>query len=258
MIKNCANIQSEKIDILGIPIDNYSMQEFNDIIQRIIVSDLKCMILAINIYSANLAFKFNWFLQLYKNACFVHCDGDGIRIAAKILGKSIKEKITFNKWIWELARISEKKNLSWFLIGSSNETIIKAVAILKNKYPRLNILGYRDGFFENQESINTTINEINFKAPNILILGMGQPLQEEWLMKYNDKIKYNVALGGGAVFEYVSGNTRITPNFYVKYKLEWFYRFLHDPKRLFLRYFFGIPIFYFRVLAEKFSVIKDK
>ena len=249
-------IKSSKVEILGIPVHNYTMLEFNNIIRHIIDNNFKCMILALNIYSANLAFKLDWFFELYKNACYVHCDGEGIRLAAKLLGKEIKEKITFNRWIWELARISEKQKYSWFLIGSSNETISSAVNRLRIMFPELNIVGYRNGFFKSQDEIDNTVREISLKSPNILILGMGQPLQEEWLLKNSNSIHYNVALGGGAVFEYVSGKAKMTPTIFYNLKLEWLYRLINEPIRLFHRYIIGIPIFFYKVIIYKIKHFK--
>jgi N-acetylglucosaminyldiphosphoundecaprenol N-acetyl-beta-D-mannosaminyltransferase len=199
----------------------------------------------------NIAAKNQWFRNFLNQAAINFCDGDGVRLAGWIMRKKIVQKITYNRWIWELANVSEKENFSWYLLGSTQESLEKAVKKLKAKYPKLNIVGYHNGYLKDENKLNV-LDDIRTKKPDILCLGMGMPLQEKFLVENSDYINYKIGLTGGAVFDYISGEFKMTPNIFYDLKLEWFYRFLQQPKRLFNRYFIGIPEFLGRIIVSFF------
>ena len=242
-----------KLKVLGVGVDNLSRDELNCEISRAVDDQDKKLVLHVNIFAMNLAKRLQWFKDLLNSADIVFCDGEGVRVGAKILKKKIPEKITYNRWIWNLAEISEIRDFSWYIVGSEENTINRAEEILKKKYPNLSIVGKRNGFFNTESDYHTLIHDINNKKPNILILGMGMPIQERFYLKYFKDLEINIGLTGGAVFEYVAGKAKMTPNIFYKLKLEWFYRFLQEPKRLFKRYFIGNPAFFLRILLERYK-----
>lgn len=110
-------------------------------------------------------------------------------------------------------------------------------------------MGCHSGYFASPEEVERLIADINRQEPHILILGMGMPIQEAWLADHLGRLRVNVALTGGAVFDYVSGRRRITPEAFRRLRLEWLYRWIEEPRRLFWRYAAGNPLFMVRVLA---------
>lgn len=242
----------ERVDVLGVSISNLSKEELNSKILKVASQNDKEMFLNVNIHAMNIAYSNSWFKDMLNAAYVNFCDGDGVRLGARIVGSKIKEKITYNRWIWDLASFSEKHSLSWFMLGSKPGVIDKCNSILKEKYPKLNINGYHHGFVKDSHVNEQVVEKIKKNKPNILILGMGMPLQEKWLKENFDNLEFNVALTGGAVFDYISGKAKMTPNIFYQLKMEWFYRFLQEPKRLFNRYFIGNPLFLIRIFKSKF------
>jgi len=240
----------QKLEFLSIQIHNITSSQLDQYIINSIRRDQKKIIANVNIHAMNIAAKQPWFKDFLNQAAVNFCDGDGVRLGARIRGKRIVEKITYNRWIWDLAMISEKEQFSWYLLGSTEKSLKKAVQKLETKYPRLRIVGYHNGYLTdaNRKEI---IEEIRDKEPNILCLGMGMPLQERFLVENSGVINYNIALTGGAVFDYISGDFKMTPDIFYKLKLEWLYRVIQQPKRLFKRYFIGIPEFFIRVLLYR-------
>lgn len=239
-----------KVNVLGVGVSSVTSVELNETILDVIKKNKKELVLNVNIHCMNLAGKIDWLRELLNNTRIVFCDGEGVRLGARIIGKEIKEKITYNRWIWSFAKFSEEHKLTWYLIGSTDAVINDAVLKLKTEFPALQIKGYRNGFFEGSDDIQETIADINRKSINVLILGMGMPIQEKWLLENWKSIDANIALTGGAVFDYVSGKAKMTPNLMYKLKLEWLYRFSQEPKRLFKRYFIGNPLFFSRLLVS--------
>jgi N-acetylglucosaminyldiphosphoundecaprenol N-acetyl-beta-D-mannosaminyltransferase len=134
----------------------------------------------------------------------------------------------------------------------------KAAANLKARYPDLRIVGTHHGYFDKTQGCaenEAVIEQINTVKPNILIVGFGMPLQERWLMENWDRIDANVALTGGAVFDYVSGELRRAPRWMTENGLEWLGRLIIEPRRLWKRYLIGNPIFLWRVLKQRLRLL---
>lgn len=246
----------EKVEILGVRISNVTRPQLNDTIAQFVSNNVKQNVLHANIHGINIANTLPWYREFLNESAIVFCDGDGVRLGAKIMGYHIYEKITYNRWIWEFAEYCQGKKISWYLVGSEQKTMIQSVHVLNQRFPELQIVGYRNGFFEKQQDYEELIDDCKKKEPDILIIGMGMPLQEKLLMEYGSKINYKVALTGGAVFEYVSGKVTTTPSFFFKTKTEWLFRFFQNPRHLFRRYFLGNPLFMIRILIQKIKMAK--
>ena len=121
-------------------------------------------------------------------------------------------------------------------------------------YPDLEIVGFRHGYFDHSAGSpenEAVVEEINAAAPDILLVGLGMPLQERWLMENWQRLDVRVALTGGAVFDYVSGRLRRGPRLLTDNGFEWLARLLVEPRRLWRRYLIGNPLFLLRVLKQR-------
>jgi N-acetylglucosaminyldiphosphoundecaprenol N-acetyl-beta-D-mannosaminyltransferase len=137
-----------------------------------------------------------------------------------------------------------------FFLGAEPTVAEIAAFQLRERYPNLNIVGTHHGFFDkefNSRENNDLIEYINSLHPNILILGMGMPIQEHWLMENWDRLNANIALTGGAVFDYISGELNRAPRWMTDNGLEWLGRLAIEPGRLWTRYIIGNPKFIWRV-----------
>lgn len=241
--------------ILDISITDFTFESLNRLIYDTVKLQEKRPILNVNIHCFNLIYISPRLKKFFEKTKYIFCDGDGVRLGARLLGYKISEKITFNRWIWNFAEYSQANKITWYCVGAKYNSINKAMSVLKKKYPKLNILGYRSGYITTSEDNRLLLKDINRTQPNVLILGMGMPQQEYWLIDNLSKIDINVALTGGAVFDYISGEFPMTPNIFYSLKLEWLFRFFIDPKRLFKRYFLGNPLFFFRIFVHTFRKV---
>lgn len=237
------------ISITGINVTNCSSHELNRYICQVVAEGRKELIPNVNIHCLNLAWRHKWLRDLLNSCAVVFCDGEGVRLAAWMVGRRIDEKITYNRWIWDFAQVSATEGLSWYILGSAADVIGEAARRLRQVAPALLIVGYRSGYWDSEETCEQIVADINRAAPHVLIVGMGMPLQEAWLRERFNSMNVNVALTGGAVWDYVSGNVPMTPRFVYIMKLEWLFRLLHEPRRLWRRYLIGIPLFIYRVIA---------
>ena len=121
--------------------------------------------------------------------------------------------------------------------GAKQEVVEKVVDILL-KYPALKVAGYRNGYFAEEESENIA-REINKSGADILFVGFSSPKKEKWINKYMPIMKVSFAMGVGGSFDVVAGVTKRAPKWMQKVGLEWFYRFIQEPRRMWKRYIIG-------------------
>ena len=214
------------------------------------------LVLNVNVHALNLCYRDPVLRAFFNAAPVVFCDGVGVMLAARILGRRLPERITYADWAWELASFAESEGISLFFLGARPGIAEKAAVCLLARHPNLRILGIRHGYFDHGRGApgnEAVLREINAAKPDILLVGFGMPLQERWLMQNWDRIDARVALTGGAVFDYISGELERGPRLLVNNGFEWLARLLIEPKRLWRRYVIGNPLFLLRVLKQRLT-----
>lgn len=243
---------SKRMSLLGLGIDNADSNSILDLIEGVVDQRKKAIILYLNIHGVNLALKKPSFFKFINQARLVFCDGDGLRWGLKFLGYRPPPKVTYNKWIWSLAEFCSKKKYRLFLLGAATGIAEEAAKRFYSRYPEIQIAGTHHGFFEKKGKENEkVIHRINNAKTDILIVCFGMPLQEEWLKDNVTRIKAHVFLNGGAALDYASGQLKMAPAWMIQLQMEWLYRLLQEPQRLFIRYIIGNPLFLFRVFLER-------
>jgi N-acetylglucosaminyldiphosphoundecaprenol N-acetyl-beta-D-mannosaminyltransferase len=242
-----------RITVLGVSVDPVTPHELNAAIGRFVDAHAHVLVLNVNAHCLNLAQKYPWFRDMLNESELVFCDGAGVQFAARILGGEVPQKITYADWLWQLAETAEARGYSLFFLGARPGVAQGAADNLRVRYPHLQIAGTHHGYFEKRlgsAENEAVIATINASKPNILLVGFGMPLQERWLLENWDSIEADVALTGGGVFDYVSGQRRRPPKWMTEHGFEWLGRLILEPRRLWRRYIVGLPVFSFHVLKE--------
>jgi len=245
--------------ILGVQVWPLTVESLHQKIDRIIQAQEHKLVLNVNVHCLNLACRQSWLRDFLNSAAIVFCDGSGVMLGARMLGYYIPERITYADWTWQLAAFAERCGFTFFFLGAKPGIAERAAARLKNRFPNLRIVGTHHGYFDKTASGSeneAVIQKINALKPHILIVAFGMPLQERWLMENWDRIDAHVALTGGAVFDYISGNLRRPPRWMTDHGLEWLGRLVIEPRRLWQRYILGNPLFLWRVLKQRLGILK--
>ena len=240
-----------RVEVLGVGVDPLTVEELHAEIGRLVRGKKHGLVLNANAHCLNLCYEDPGLRDFLNGAEVVFCDGAGVMLAARILGRRIPERITYADWAWQLAAFAAAEGLSLYFLGARPGVAQEAARRLKQSYPSLRIVGVRHGYFDHSAENEAVVREINATAPNILLVGLGMPLQERWLMENRHKLDVGVALTGGAVFDYVSGRARRGPRLLVRGGFEWLARLLFEPRRLWRRYLIGNPHFLLRVLRQR-------
>lgn len=233
--------------ILRINVMSVTQDYLKNYIAENIQSNNKILLSYTTINSVNIAYNNN-IKDLFNHFDIIHPDGIGIYLASKfIYGKNgFKNRFTGSDFYPLLIEEGIKRNWKFFLFGDTLETLLKAVE--KNK--TLNICGYENGYNFDDDDV---IKKINYSAPDILVVGLGCPKQEEWIVKFKDTLNAKIILAVGDGIKIFAGTKKRGFNIFRILGLEWFIRLINNPKKYWKRYLIGIPLFSYRVIKYKLS-----
>ena len=249
------NTLPARFNLLGVKFTLYSSDDLLETMACAVDYRKRALILSGNVHAFNLAYQFPWLKAFMNEASCIRIDGVGVRLGARVLGCHIPPRITWADFAWDLAEFSASRGHRLFFLGGRPGVARAAADRLRARFPELRVVAAHHGYFdktpgcEENEAIITMVNDAR---PDILIVGFGMPLQERWLMENWERLDVPVALTGGAVFDYVSGNLRRAPRWMTDNGLEWLGRLLIEPRRLWRRYLVGNPLFLWRVLKQRF------
>jgi N-acetylglucosaminyldiphosphoundecaprenol N-acetyl-beta-D-mannosaminyltransferase len=245
----------EKIFLANVKVNLISGQEILDELNSVILENTKETFVYVNAHGVNLSQKYDWFKKFYNRSKIVYADGQGIRLASLLLGLKVPPHVNLTRWVWDLLPYCEKKNYSIFLLGAKEKNIIKAVNLIRKECPAINISGYSHGYFEKQgKETEEVVEKINKLKPNILIVAMGMPIQEKWILDNFNRLHVNAIFNAGSCLDFLAGAKKVCPKWLSNIGLEWLFRLVHEPRRLFVRYIIGNPKFLYYIFTRNKKV----
>lgn len=230
----------EKQALLNTFINNVTMSETVEAIEQMIAADKKSYVVAINVDVVMKIEADPYLKKIVDDADMVLVDGKPLVWISKLHGRPLKAKISGSDLVPLLCEISAKKGYSIFIIGGKDGIAAQARQRLEQKLPGIRIAGtYAPPFgFENDQEELDKINRMISEAhPDLLIACFGCPKQEKWIYENIEKYDAKVSVCAGATVDFLAGNVKRAPKWMSEHGLEWFYRFLQEPRRMFRRYF---------------------
>jgi N-acetylglucosaminyldiphosphoundecaprenol N-acetyl-beta-D-mannosaminyltransferase len=240
------------INILGISYDVCDEKDVMDHIHECIGTRNKLTIIQPHFFHTLLGNKNVALIDLYRKYDLVLPDGYGVYIASRFLhGKDKSFKRVFNGTDFYDLLLREANLKRWriFFFGDTENIIESLKRRLGNVFPEISIAGAHHGFIDPDDEGIVSI--INASHPDILIIGMGTPKQDYWLWNYHHRLDVPVSITVGAGIGFMSGDKRRAPKALRRLHLEWLYRLLQEPLRLWRRYLIGIPKFVFYIYLQK-------
>ena len=240
------------VNIFGCHVAALNMQETVNEIEKRIVGKIKTQHVVINAGKVVLMDKDEKLKNIIKNCPIINADGQSIVWASKILKKPVPERVAGIDLMEELIKLSAKKGYRVYFFGAKEEVVTKVVDTYKDKYKDLQVAGYRNGYFT-EEDMPEIVEDMKNSNADILLVAFSSPNKEYWLEENMDKINIPFCMGVGGSFDVVAGKTVRAPKWMQKSGLEWFYRFLQEPKRMWKRYLVGNSKFIAITMREKFK-----
>jgi len=241
--------------LLWVQVDAVDVSILNSLICSQIEKGKKVIIANHNFHSIFLFHHDEKMRCFYTNASYTHIDSMPLVYLGRLLGLPLqrKHRVAYIDWIRPL--MAEAANHGWrvFFLGGKPGVGEKAAQILKKEFPGLQIRtahGYFDAHPESPEN-RERLRLINEFKPHILLVGMGMPRQEHWILDNFEQLQANVILNCGACMDFVAGEQPTPPRWLGALGLEWLYRLLSDPKRLWRRYLVE-PWFVLKLFVKEF------
>jgi N-acetylglucosaminyldiphosphoundecaprenol N-acetyl-beta-D-mannosaminyltransferase len=168
-------------------------------------------------------------------ADMIVADGMPVVWAIRASGQSMPERVPGIDLMEGLLKASAPNGLSVYFLGARNEVVTKLVELCKGRFPGLKVAGFRDGYFSVAEH-GAIADEIRESGADILFIGLPSPFKEVWSERYRDRLQVPVILGVGGSFDVLAGYIRRAPRAFQSLGLEWFWRLMMEPRKLWKRY----------------------
>jgi len=248
-------LPSFNVYLLGRRITCITASAIVEAIHKACIEGKKITVANYNVHSFNLSMQLPWFYEFLQNSDISHCDGLGILYALRFMGVdiSIHYRASYTLLMPKLLEHCNQHHLSIFFLGSRPQYLQAALDRLRAAYPNIPLAGH-DGYFLTQDPYQNeaVIEKINRAKTQILVVGMGMPVQENWIRLNRNRLAVNAILPGGAVIDRLAGVVPNCPTFLSNKGLEWLYRLYREPKRLSARYLLGNPAFALQVALAKY------
>jgi N-acetylglucosaminyldiphosphoundecaprenol N-acetyl-beta-D-mannosaminyltransferase len=234
-----------RISILGVPVDCVTMQSAIDFVDETIARGDHGTVVAVNPEKVMKARKDPALLSLLEASTLLIPDGIGIVWAARFLGLARTERVPGSDLMPALCQNAAVRGHRLFLYGASSESNRGAIDALRARYPRIRIVGGRDGYVT-PDQMPSLLAEINDSGANIVFVALGSPRQEQWMRRYAGQLSANICQGVGGTFDVLAGRVRRAPKAWRDLNLEWAYRLLAQPRRILRQT--ALPAFVWQVL----------
>jgi N-acetylglucosaminyldiphosphoundecaprenol N-acetyl-beta-D-mannosaminyltransferase len=237
------------LNLFGIPVVNTTMANAVDWMVTAAAAGDKRLIYFVNPDCLNIAWQDDAYRVALQQADCVLPDGIGIHLGCRMLGQALRANVNGTDLFPVLCEAAASADLPVFLLGARPGTAQAVADNMVARYPTLSIAGTRHGYFDPAEEA-AVIDEINRSGTRILLVAFGAPRQEIWLRRCRDRLAVPVGLGVGGLFDFYSGRIPRAPIWMREMGLEWVYRLLQEPGRMWRRYVIGNPLFLLRVRQQ--------
>jgi len=239
-----------QMKILNINYDNITKAAALEKAFRLLDSNRKANIFFLNADCLYKAQKDKEYCRILNSADLVLPDGIGLKLTTRFFGRQMRENCNGSDFSPLLLARAAQKGDKVFFLGGREGVADEAMRYVMKKIPGIQIVGSHPGYIENHQAV---IDKINNSGADILFVAMGVPLQEKWIVRHREKIKPRLCLGVGALLDFLSGRIKRAPRILRMIHLEWAWRILMEPRRLWKRYLVNDLKVFWLVLKRKIS-----
>jgi len=233
----------DRLSLMGVRLMNTTMESAVELIKANVENRKKENIYFINADTLNQTYNKPSLRIVLNKTPYVFPDGSGIKMACNMRNMPLKQNVNGTDMFPFICRMAQKEGMKIFLYGAKEGVAKQMKSKVLKKFPNLQIVGAINGYDLHD---NEVINMINYSEADIVFVAKGVPVQEEWIDTYSDKIIAPVVMGVGGLFDFYSGNIPRAPIWMREMGIEWIYRLMQEPKRMWKRYVVGNPLFLIR------------
>ena len=231
------------ISILGVPFSALSFDETVERIRVMLHDGVPHQVVIANAHTLNLAHQDAAYRYILEHASLVLRDGIGVELASIMRGRRLRHNFVGTDFVPHLLDRLATPAVRVFLYGAAAGVADAAATVLRARHPGIRVVGVQDGYHPG----SGTVAQIRAARPDVLLVALGNPLQERWIADHLDALGVPVAIGVGALFDYLAGRVPRAPGWMRRLRSEWLFRLLVEPRRLWRRYLIGNAQFLWRV-----------
>lgn len=209
-------------------------------------------VLIVNAHTLNLAWERPAYRAVFNSADAVFGDGAGVRLAGRLKGTRMRDNLVGTDLLPAFFRAQSSRGYRYFLLGGAPGTPERGAQRLRQDFPGICIAGCHHGFFREQKA-DDVVRLINAAAPDMLLVAMGNPLQEEWIHRHRMALRVPVAIGVGGLFDHWAGTLQRAPQWVRDLGMEWAQLLMQQPHK-WRRYILGNPKFVLRAISDALQV----
>lgn len=237
----------QRFNLLDVKLHNHSMQSALRLIRQFCKGAECRQVAFVNPHCLNISTRDSRYRALLQSTSVVLADGIGIHLALKCFTQDVlQDNLNGTDLFPPLCRMAAREKLSLYLLGGQPGIAEAVAAESRARVPGLQIAGTHHGFFEASENA-AVVKDINRSGADILLVAMGVPQQETWIASNRHQLNTRIAMGVGGLFDFYSGRIARAPLWMREIGLEWLYRLIQEPGRMWRRYVIGNPLFLWRV-----------
>ena len=241
---------SKAVLVCGIPVANLTEDEAVDAIDELISKGVSHYGVVVNASKIVAADRDEKLKQVLLEADLVTADGMSVVWASRLLGRPLKQRVTGIDLFERLVEHAAQRGWSVYFLGARDESVRGTVERFKSRHAELKVAGYHNGYFSTSES-DAIADTIKQSAADLLFVAMGSPAQENWIASQLARTGVRFALGVGGSFDHVSGLAIRAPEWMQRAGLEWLYRLMREPRRMWRRYLIGNSAFIWMVVRQR-------
>jgi len=240
---------SGRITMMGCEMDNLTMEETLQTVEGFITKGTPHQHVVVNVDKLVKANRDPELRRIINECALINVDGMPVVWAARLLGKPLKERVAGVDLFEALMKRAAEKGWRVYLLGAREEVVSGVKHTYEKKYSGLTIAGYRNGYWKPEEEAGIVADIAAAKA-DLLFVAISSPKKEHFLGQHQADMKIPFAMGVGGTFDVAVGRVKRAPLWMQRSGLEWFYRFLQEPRRMFRRYFIDDMGFIWLFLKE--------
>jgi N-acetylglucosaminyldiphosphoundecaprenol N-acetyl-beta-D-mannosaminyltransferase len=241
---------AERITMMGCQIDNLSMEDTLATIEGFIRSGLPHQHVVVNVDKLVKASRDEQLRRIINECALINADGMPVVWASRLLGKPLKERVAGVDLFEALMARAAARGWRVFLLGAREDVVQAVRAAYLLKYPQLAIVGARNGYWNGEQEEAGVVEQIRASGADLLFVAISSPKKEQFLGRYQAAMRIPFAMGVGGTFDVAIGKVKRAPLWMQRAGLEWFFRFLQEPRRMFRRYFIDDMAFIWLLIKE--------
>ena len=241
-----------KVRLCGVRLDALSMSDVLTVVEQAIERRERLTIAMVNVAKLVNMRDDQSLRESVESSDLVLADGMPLVWLSRLKRDPLPERVAGIDLMYEFFKLADKEAFRVYLLGARRETLERVAEIARRDYPRMIVAGHRDGYFTQQEEEEVS-REIRDARPHILLVAMSSPQKELFMKRWAEFFRVPVCHGVGGSFDVMAGVTRRAPRWMQRCGLEWFFRVLQEPRRMWKRYLVTNTIFIALAVRDLFD-----